>query len=206
MSVGRLMLSVRDALRLNMELTDDECHVMPDGRPMPSCGQKFIAVYAHSWNASPDDFNASEGLAEWYGVTCAVTFRTAHVPFDRYIPGIGLELEDFCRRIISNVHLSQEILLRTNERIEEELSQSTAMLEQIRWASADPSPQFVTGDWFGEGPPIDNNTGLMTEVRFEQATRIQSGPRSITLSGSRTDTGGATRGRSNPEIHGGELV
>mgnify|MGYP003129328101 CR=1 FL=1 len=68
MSIGRLMLSVRDELRLKLELTEDECHVMPDGRPMPSCGQRFIAIYAHSWNASPDDFNASEGLVEWYGL------------------------------------------------------------------------------------------------------------------------------------------
>ena len=179
MSIGRLMLSVRDEVRLKLDLKEDECHVMPDGRPMPSCGQRFIAIYAHSWNASPDDFNAAEGLVEWYGVTCAVTFRSAYVPFDRHIPGIGLEMEDFCRKIISTVHLNHNILLRTNELIAEELGQmtGTGMLEQLRWASCDASPTFVTGDWFGEGPPIDQNTGLMAEVRFEQATRVQTGPR-----------------------------
>jgi len=162
-------------LRLNMELAEDECHVMPDARPMPACGQRFVAVYAHSWNASPDDFNASEGLAEWYGISCAATFRSTHIPFDRFIPGIGLDLEDFCRRIMANLHLSQAVLLRTNDRIEEELGQSSAMLEQLRWASTDASPMFVGGDWFSSED--DKKTGLMMEVRFEQATRLQSGPR-----------------------------
>ena len=181
MSIGRLMLSVRDQLRLKQELEDSECQVMPGPEPAPSCGQRFVSVYAHSWNASPDDFNVSEGLVEWYGVSCAVTFRSAHVPFDRLGEELFIKkfigIEDFCRQIIANVHLNQDILLRTNELIEDELGQTTAtgMVEQLRWASTDASPATMSGDWFGAGDM--DSAGLLMEVRFEQATRIQSGPR-----------------------------
>ena len=178
------MLSVRDHLRIQMDLEDEECHVMPGPEPMPSCGQKFIAVYGHSWNASPDDFNASEALVEWYGFTCAVSFRSSYVPFDRFGEELYVKaltgIEDFCREIMGNLHLNQSILNATNALINSEQNpfHRDGMLEQPRWASTDANPMLVGGDWFSASP--DDMAGLVMEVRFEQATRYQAGPRSPT--------------------------
>ena len=180
MSLGRLLLSVRDVLRTELELVDGECEVMPSAEPPPSCGQKFISVYGSNWGADGGDTFADLGIVERYDVVCAVTFRSAYVPFDRLGEGpyvnrlIGME--DYCRDIIKNVHLNTEINTKTDELINEDFGFNSPnphkMVEYLRWSYCDANPRSVTGSWFGTEDSMAS--GLVMEVRFTQATRFSS--------------------------------
>lgn len=163
------MVAVRDHLRSEMDLSAQECMVLPDPRPIPSCGQRFISIYGTNWSPSEGDNNRS--LFENYDLACGVTFRSGYVPYDRmgdelYIKTI-IGLEDFCRTITSHIHQNPSILTSTNEDIDD---QFPGMLEYLRWEGTDASPRFVTGEWFTSEDP--QQTGLFMEVRFGQATRF----------------------------------
>lgn len=180
MSLGRLLLSVRDKLRTELDLSDGECEVMPSGEPPASCGQKFISVYGANWAAEGGNTFADLGVVESYGIVCAVTFRSNYVPFDRLGEGLYINrligMEDYCRSIMKAVHLSTDILEKTDLLINEDFGSNVPsphkMVEYLRWTYCDANPKSVAGAWFGTEESAAS--GLVMEVRFTNATRFSS--------------------------------
>ncbi len=180
MSLGRLLLSVRDTLRTELNLDPHECEVMPSAEPPPSCGQRFISVYGSTWGSESGQMFADRGIMETYDVTCAVTFRSNFMPFDRMGEGLYVNrligMEDFCRDIIRVIHINPEVNVKTDELIDDDYGDNSPephkMVEYLRWSYCDANPRSVDGDWFST--ESSESSGLVMEVRFGNATRFSS--------------------------------
>ena len=181
MSIGRLLLAVRNQIRTGLSLTDQECDVMPGPEPPPACGEKFVSIYGSSWSAGGEDIYQDRGIYETYDIVCAVTFRSAYAPFDRlgtdvYVKRL-LGIEDFCRKVMKQVHHNTAINTAVDTMISDDHDNPptftpSGMVEYLRWVSTDPNPLPVTGSWFNSDEAA--SSGLVMEVRFNQATRFSS--------------------------------
>ena len=180
MSLGRLLLSVRDTLREKLTLNSLECEVMPGPEPSPSCGQKFISVYGTNWSSSSGSEYADRAVLESYDIACAVTFRSNYVPYDRLGEALYVNrligMEDYCRQIIDIIHINQDINDKTDILIDEDYGDNAVaphgMVEYLRWSYCDSNPKPVTGSWFSAEDT--SGSGLVMEVRFNSATRFSS--------------------------------
>ena len=178
MSIGRLLLAVRDQLRTDLSLGSRECDVMPGPEPPPACGEKFVSIYGSSWSAGGEDIYQDRGIYETYDIVCAVTFRSAYAPFDRlgtdvYVKRL-LGIEDFCRKVMGSIHLNQAVNTAVDTMLATDHGETDhhKMVEYLRWVSTDPNPLPVTGSWFNSDEAT--SSGLVMEVRFNQATRFSS--------------------------------
>ena len=180
MSVGALLRATRNHLRNQLGLKDEECMVMPDGRPIPSCGQRFISLYPTYWGPKEGDNN--QALYEQYDIACVITFRTPLLPFDRIgenliyedspFPIVYHTMEEWCRLVMVAVHMNTSIMGEANKELA-----TQGVAEYLRWAGNDPTPSFVDGSWFFAA--TEELAGLTQTVRFEGATRFQ--PLSVTV-------------------------
>ena len=121
---------------------------------------------------------SNKGIYETYDIVCAVTFRSAYAPFDRlgtdvYVKRL-LGIEDFCRKVMGSIHLNQAVNTTVDTMLATDHGDTDhhKMVEYLRWVSTDPNPLPVTGSWFNSDDAT--SSGLVMEVRFNQATRFSS--------------------------------
>lgn len=170
--MSALLIAVRDQLREKVTLSPDDVRVQPGPEPIPTMGDTFISVYGSGWNAGISDPN--RGIDEVFGVACAVTSRMSANPIDRvgeeiYIKGIT-GLEATCRKIVANVHQNIDVFTEANLLI----TGDDKFVEFLRWSSTDPSPKTVGADWFFSSDTTNPDYGLVMEVRFVGARRVQA--------------------------------
>ena len=183
MGLGTLLLAVRDELRkdLDTRVPSDMIQVMFDGRPMPSCGQQFIAIHGSSWAPRGVDADMNRGLAEEYGVTCTLSMRSPVVPQDL----LGVELyvkeligmEPIARQIIHSIHQQFDIINEANRLANTEYG----IIEYLRWQGSDAKPRPVGPEWFySENPGVDSweyiQSGLTMDIRFGGAMQMEALP------------------------------
>jgi hypothetical protein len=182
MSLGRLLVAVRDTLRTELVDWDQpfapqDILVMPGPEPAPYCGQHFISVYGLSWIAGGESDN-HRGLDELYGISCALSSRSPVYPPDRRGDELYVKLytgmEDICRKIMIAVHQSIVVQQAWDALLIGKTRQTSYHLstEYLRWQDTDAAPQVVDGTWFSAAP--DEAAGLVMEVRFSKARRMQA--------------------------------
>lgn len=180
--MGALLLTVRDRLKTALHLSDDECEVMPDGQPIPSCGQRFVAVHEGDWNILGPGTGSDYDLDETMGVSVTVTWRIHQYPFDRlgpellYRPGEGAD--NFIRRIIAAVHHNQTgIRIAANTRIANEWGSTPDGFCTTLTAGSAGRWEWKTDDWFMAETDVDTPwrfAGIARTIAFIGAQRIQT--------------------------------
>ena len=193
MSLGALLVAARDYLRTSNglgtgwsaetgnEFTDAEIEVMPDARPPPRMGKKFVALYGIQWE--PDHTDQNQGIDERLGIACALTFRNGHIPVDARGPELyvnaAVNMSDICRRIMVAIHQNIAVSITNTDAL---LSGTDKMVEYLRWAGTDPNPSPRDAMWFMTESGEDSfdrfnefqESGYVMEVRFRDARRMQS--------------------------------
>jgi len=164
MHPGLACVVIRDMLRdafadyASFPLESHQIEVMPDNRPPPSCGDRFIAVYGDDWNPVTDDANT--GLDYYLGVSCTLTIRSPKYPtwergkslYAKEYTGMG----SVCLKIMTTV--SQEVSFLTrihalDEYVNEFYDETNDLYvgqvyEFPRWLGTDPSPVPAYADHF----------------------------------------------------------
>lgn len=170
MSLSKLLIAVRNQLRKKLGLSAEECQVRPDGRPNPTSGDLFIAVYG-SQKSGEEELEL--GIAKLYGVSCAITIRTAFLGDDKlgdfYVESLT-GIEDISDKVEGYIHKRFEVMAAANDLIRDS---SYKIIEPLRWTDTDPAPTLVRDDWFD--PTSTQNqagaVGMVMVVRFSQARR-----------------------------------
>jgi len=162
MSLSAVLTAVRNTLRADLTLADNECEIRPGPEPPAVAGSVYYAVYGESWN--PGDRLGSR------------------FPFDKYGDEAYIKatsgLEARIRAVNSTVHQSIPIHTAANVLI----SGTDKMVEYFRWSGSDAIPQLRDGDWFisrNENPRSTRGAGdeyaaMVMTTRFEDARRIQT--------------------------------
>lgn len=175
MSFAALLVRVRNILRDNLSdlLPPEHILIMPDGRPAPACGDRFIAIHATSWRPRPGDDDMNRGLSELFDFDCTITYRTPFIPQESIGDEIFLKslegMEALCRLIIICIHQNIDLL---------GLDEDGELLEYPRWAGTSlPTP--VGPDWFYSSPDQGEGfeyiqSGLTMTVSFRDAHRMQT--------------------------------
>lgn len=208
MSLSRLMLAVRNTLRTHLAdpfepaFKSSDIQIRPDGQPPAVCGEWFISVYGTglSQRSPEDDLNV--GIGEEYEITCALTRRVSHIPFDRlgeeaYIKATT-GMEDVCHAMIGIIAGSSESrylevlddanTLITNDVASVPVDGIDFIIEPLRWLQTTPTPILVDESWF---IPIQDQynrrrvvpdandviAGMVMNVVFGKAFRPQAGHR-----------------------------
>lgn len=186
MSMGALLFAVRDRIRDQLQLTEAECEIMPDGFPAPRCGQFFAAVHEADWTTLGPDSGSDWDLDETMGVSVTCSFRTGAYPFDKvgpellYKPGEGAEHK--LRQIIVAVHQDQaNVRAVANTRIADEWGDTPdgfcttlvcANPGRWEWKTDDWFNSYVEADFQGAG--TSPYAGIARVLTFAGARRIQT--------------------------------
>ena len=181
MSLSAVLTAVRNTLRADLTLADNECEIRPGPEPPAVAGSVYYAVYGESWN--PGDRDLNRGIDEYFGIAVTVTQRLgSRFPFDKYGDEAYIKatsgLEARIRAVNSTVHQSIPIHTAANVLI----SGTDKMVEYFRWSGSDAIPQLRDGDWFisrNENPRSTRGAGdeyaaMVMTTRFEDARRIQT--------------------------------
>ena len=190
MSLAAYAIAVRNHLRSNLTEfysttleKNTNCRVMEDEKPVPNCGQEFIAIYGNAHH--PGQTRMMTGIEELYDITVAVTLRVANVPKDRrgeasYVDDPNdsfttpwMTLEERCREIIGMLDKNYTVLLAANQFF----TADNGFTEPLLWLSTDAKPKLVGADHFyahhEQIPGSDDVFGMLMEIRFGEAVRLQ---------------------------------
>lgn len=193
MHMGYLTLAARDVLRSALSpenyqdvgFEDCEIDVMPDGKPPPFVGDKFIAVFGSEWSPAIEDQNVA--IDAYLGITCQLTYRTAYVPPDALgthtYANVQLGMTEVCWRIMKA--LSMQAGSTVDVPLYTALTKITgyapySFVEYLRWSGTDPAPIPVYADWFSgvnEHQEDDNGlaiVGYTMSVRFSKARSVHT--------------------------------
>ena len=174
MHMGYLVRAVRDVIRDALDSDsfvlgnwrDDEIDIMPDGKPPPWIGDKFIAVYGTDWAPAVDDTNV--GLDAYLGVACTLTYRSPRVPQSKIgnvlYADLSTGMSEVCWRIMKSVAMqgssTTEVPLFTKLAAIPGFT-ANSFSEYLRWKSTDPSPVPVYAEWFtAVNQNLDDPLGL----------------------------------------------
>ena len=200
MSIAALAIAVRNKLQTDLvnhvPNPERSIRLMPDGRPAASSGQVFVAIHGTDWSPTSADMDQNRGLAEEFALACTVSIRTPVIPPDRigdevYI-NMTVGLSAICRQIMlsldKNIDLinSADALLADHEQTS--VGTVQGFVEYLRWSGTDASPSPVGPTWFfadesgrdllsrrtGGTSWEHNESGWVMQVRFAQATRLQT--------------------------------
>ncbi len=169
MSLEALLQATRDAIRGKYNLSDMECEVCPDGRPVPGCGQQFFAVHPGSVEnqSGPEDVHVDELFS--FNVTA--TFRIGFSPQDRI--GVSLMLEK-----AGPLAIARNMALAV-------VNMSYSLMDAANVIVGDSAngfikpPVYLGMTWQGpKGPDWffaedETECGVAVEVRFGRARRVQ---------------------------------
>lgn len=175
MSLASVLQATKEILvsQADFPLSGKEMEILPDLRPPPYCGDRFLAIVGDDWSAVPDD-DQHRGLCEQFGVVLCLTFRTSSLTYastgqTAYIESASA-MEPIIRRIIASLHQNVDLLTRANRL----LPSSAPLLTYLRWKGCDPRPTIRGPDWFWSDTIKPNNVGLSWNVSFGNAVRYQT--------------------------------
>jgi len=152
---------------------------MPDGHPPPWGGDWFVAV--HQGGQGNDMMNA---LDERYDFRVTLSARLT-VPPDRagdtLLAQKLVEEKGFNRkahRLKTYLHMSWGLLQEANQYLLDANPDADEVYGFCEPAHFSPGgaddPQLVGGEWFGGDPGTTDCCGLVQELRFEGARRLQA--------------------------------
>ncbi len=184
MHPGYLTIACRELLRdylrsdattaiLDLPFVDEEIQVTPKGRPPAVMGDKFIGIYASSWEPALVDANVA--IDAYLGVSCVLTFRSTVYPqeqLEELYADVTVGMSAVCLKIMQC--LAQNTSLYTE--LAELTNYSTYWtFEFLRWMGTDAEPVEVYEDWFSAkdehllDPMGQSIMGYTMTVRFGQA-------------------------------------
>ena len=183
-----LLYAVQDHIRAaGMNYDQATCGVQDSGQPPPRCGNFFVAV--HGGKSSPGPAN-SRNLDELFGFSVTLTMRVT-VPLDRlgdqqfyrnieriplgYRQGFAAKVE----QLRAFLHMNWRMTVLTGQ------TPNSANDNIIAWATGtvygfvEPArfmgmevARLVGGEWFAAEPEAED-IGLVSELRFDRAKRLQ---------------------------------
>jgi len=180
MSQRALALAVRNYLRTQVPLKDEECEIMFDGQPPPMAGQRFASVWHAEWQAED-----VEAIDEYFGLNVTVSVRTAYAPMDRGVFPLladqqGLDLDHLVRKIMTAIHLDapgnpagDAILNAANVIINAEpTGAANGFIEPLRFRGGS-AIEPKGSEWFG-AEPDSGVVGIAQTIHFGGARRVQN--------------------------------
>lgn len=179
-----LCLAVRDRLRTNLGLKDNECEIEYDEIAHPSTGHLFLCVTENGWR--PGDANGSYDIEHTiYGVKITIFYRVAYLPRDRKMHAVlgehqYLIAESGLNRVLRNVfrlidwsyqlkNAADALLLASGD-------ERQGFIHPLRFASADPEPRTVQAEMFASHSSTsktrsDHDVALAKTIRFDGCDR-----------------------------------
>ncbi|MBW1953239.1 MAG: hypothetical protein JRI66_09180 [Deltaproteobacteria bacterium] len=171
MSLSALLIATRDQIRHSLSLRESDCLVMPDGQPLPLCGEQFIAVHGAAWGPGPSPQESA--VDEYFGVECTITRRIGHAARDRLSDEFFLRasqgIEATARKLIAALLKNRYTVMENANKL---IPHEYGFVEPFRWSGCDPTPRVVGPEWFFSSEP-EGPTGLVFTVRFDNARRVQ---------------------------------
>lgn len=202
MSMEALLFAVRDRLRFKLEYAPEQCEIMADGRPVPGCGEKFIAVWP---GYQRDNGSNGQSLDQLFGVNVTVTVRMMRVAPDKIGPLILAQANTGAyaetRRIQAVLHMDPDtyaVVHAANAIIGPNFN---GFIEPLQWQET--RYEGVKGaQWFRSRK--EKQAGLALTLVFGRANRVEKienmqGPgagffagNDLRFSGSESEFAGAT--------------
>jgi hypothetical protein len=182
MSQGALCTAVRNTLRTALSLSAMQCDVTFDGRPIPICGETFVAVWAGDWVGQSEDADLDESI----GVYVTLTRRCGYCPEDRYGPEVWLKtaegMEPVLRSIVRQIHKSDAVRVAANALIQaalpddvEEASGFVTPLLMQRVGRPEPKgPDWFRAEGYSQRASKYANAGCAQTIIFSASRRIQA--------------------------------
>ncbi len=180
-----LAVGIRDMLRLEYPLRNEECENRPDGRPPANSGQLYVAVFplGLSQGPSPDQ---QLGVDEIHSIGIGITQRTGLVPDDRMFRH-AVYHEKGAYTVFQRIH---RLFRRKRVRVDmlSDINQAMQTDEEVLGVFIEPldlvadTYQFVVKehDWFlSEPPDLDHATncqdhGIYVEMQFSGARYFEN--------------------------------
>ena len=156
-----LLKALATDLQTHFSTNDSEIDVMPDGRPKPQCGDRFISIYAASIS-NPEPINSPPRLRMATDVICTITVRPNNKPKHsakkRYID----DSDSIMKTAVSlaeRVHGNYSIIGAAKTLLDAS-GIGGAYTGVLAFRSMDGNPQLVGPEWFY----ADWEEGNMSEV------------------------------------------
>lgn len=168
MSYRALLLAVRDELRDRLELKPIECEITIDGQPIPSCGERFIAVSQADWSTQQ-----TESLDEDYAIDVTVSMRLPRVPVDKEYKLIVQAITGFAdlasavRAALHGDIRGWAVVNRANATIG---PNANGFCEPLRFRGGS-RPQVRGGSWFWA--KREPRAGVAQVLHFREARLVQ---------------------------------
>jgi len=171
-----LLEAVRDRLRTELSLDEQECNIEFDEQvPAHAVRHKYIVVMPGgiSKGAAHDGGHV---IDEIIGVDVTVIIRATDKPRDRrrdiFLRNLS-NLNEWCEKIRGQLDFNYTLLTAANTIINGDSNSTEGFVEPLRFAGMDPRARKVSGEVF-DSAPTEPNAGLARTVRFSGARRIQS--------------------------------
>ena len=184
MSVMGLLYAAEEILIPNIPCEPHQIDVKFDAKPPYPHTGRHIAIWCGQWEPGAN-INMEQGLDELIGATFTISQTTGHVPPDRmdkeivYKACVGVEW--WARRITAVLTKYRwEWICLASEKAQAILCECTpdpakdVFVHPPTWAGNDPTPRIVGPDWFSSEPDDEGDFGVVMDVRFRDAKRIQS--------------------------------
>ena len=183
MSVKGLLYAAKELLVPNIPCEAWQVDVKFDGKPPYAGPDKHIAIWCGQWEAG-ENIRMEQGLDELIGATFTITQAIGVAPNDRideelvYKACTGVEW--WARRIMAILTKYRwEWICLATEMAQAELCEcepepaKDVFVSPPIWAGNDPTPRIVGPDWFSAEPDDEGDFGVVMDVRFRDAKRIQ---------------------------------
>lgn len=150
MSIGFVLLATRQQLWEHLTYDEASLDIMPDGRPKPLCGSKFVSLFGSTINAidpAPED-----GFTTELSFTLTMTIRTsplpAHAKKYSYIES-QISLEKELWRIIDKLYDERiDIYTFAQEMVNDDPYMAGTYTGMLKMTSVDGSPSIAYPEWF----------------------------------------------------------
>lgn len=184
--IDALLYAVRDTIRAaGMGYDYASCEIMDDGRPPPRAGNFFAAVHEGEGRSEADN-----QLHEYLGFLVTLTMRVT-VPLDRVgdqqlarnLARVPLAQRQgfYAKRdqLRALLHMNWGMTVLTNQTPASANDNLSAWATGTVYGFCEPAryrgserARLVGGEWFG-AEPNDADVGIVSEMRFEGARRMQ---------------------------------
>ncbi len=170
-SQAALETAVCDALRTSLSYRNEQCRRTFDGRPWPSAGDSFLAVWS---GGGRDSFREQDNhLDEEFRFSLTLTLRTGKYPFDRMVEPRD-DLEQRFNRIVELLHTDTfgwSVLRAANALAGFDGSgQPIGFRRAMRWLGTE-DVQEQSGKWFNAQG--DKTCGLSQTCHFGRVLRFR---------------------------------
>lgn len=147
MSFAAALLGVRDYLRTNYPLQNNQCDIEEDEHPAIVVPALFVAVHPLSWFPGPDNDSSLGALDELFSIGCTITMEIGGVPVDRIAQNRWLKaatgIEVVARNLNKLIHKNYTLL----DSINASLTPGTdPFIEPLVWQGCS-LPRIEDGTW-----------------------------------------------------------